>query len=213
MRKIITISREFGSGGRELGKRLAEALGMAYYDREIVTALAEKSGLAEEYIENVSERGIPRYYPITYARTFTRLPAFSEPHMKVLNEQNRLLLELAGKSDCVIVGRCADVILREYQPLKLFVYASPESKMQRCRLREEEGRHYTDRELKRRMAQIDSGRARYRELTDGNKWGEKSGYHLCINTTELEIKSLVGAVCEFASCYFDEKKQGMRENH
>lgn len=201
MRRIITISREFGSGGRELGKRLAEALGMAYYDREIVTALAEKSGLAEEYIESVSERGVPRYYPITYARTLTMPPSFSEPHIKVLNEQGRLIEELAGKSDCVIVGRCADVLLREYRPLNLFVYASLESKMQRCRLREEKD-HYTDRELKRRMAQIDSGRARYRELIDGNKWGDKSLYHLCINTTGLEIKALLPAVREFVACYF-----------
>lgn len=206
MRKIITISREFGSGGRELGKRLAESLGMAYYDREIITVLAEKSGLAEEYIESVSERGVPRYYPITYARTLTMLPTFSEPHIKVLQEQNRLLQELAGKSDCVIVGRCADVILREYQPLNLFVYASLESKMQRCRLREEKD-HYTDRELKRRMAQIDSGRARYRELIDGSRWGDKSIYHLCINTTGLEIKALIPAVREFAACYFDGKKK------
>lgn len=207
MRRIITISREFGSGGRELGKRLAESLGMAYYDREIVTALAQKSGLAEEYIESVSEQGVPRYYPITYARTLTMLPTFSEPHIKVLQEQNRLLQELAGKSDCVIVGRCADVILREYQPLNLFVYASLESKMQRCRLREEKDTHYSDKELKRRMAQIDSGRARYRNLIDGNRWGDKSIYHLCINTTGLEIKALLPAVREFAAYYFDGKKK------
>lgn len=211
MRRIITISREFGSGGRELGKRLAESLGMAYYDREIVAELAENSGLAKEYIENISERGIPRYYPITYARTLTMLPAFSEPHMKVLNEQNRLLRKLAEKSDCVIVGRCADVILQEYQPLNLFVYASLESKMQRCRFREEKDSHYTDRELKRRMAQIDSGRARYRELIDGNKWGDKSGYHLCINTTGMEIKSLLPTVREFAACYFDKKRRSREE--
>lgn len=207
MRRIITISREFGSGGRELGKRLAESLGIAYYDREIVAALAEKSGLAEEYIEHISEQGVSRYYPITYARTLTMLPTFSESHIKVLNEQNRLLQEFAQKSDCVIVGRCADVILKEYQPLKIFVYASLESKMLRCRSREEKDVHYSDKELKRRMAQIDGGRARYRELMDGNKWGDKSIYHLCMNTTGMEIKSLLPAVREFTACYFDSKKQ------
>ncbi len=204
MRKIITVSREFGSGGRELGKRLAEALGVAYYDREIITAVAEKSGLAESYIERVSERGAPRYYPITYARTLTTTPAFSGQHLEVLREQSKLLHELAGRSDCVIVGRCADSILREYRPLNLFVYASMESKVRRCRMREEAGERFTDRELKRRMAQIDSGRARYWELVGGSKWGDKSGYHLCINTTGLEIKSLIPAVQAFAACYFDE---------
>lgn len=203
MRKIITVSREFGSGGRELGKRLADALGIAYYDREIITAVAEKSGLAESYIEQVSERGVPMYYPITYARTLTVVPAFSGQHIKVLHEQSRLLHELAGKSDCVIVGRCADCILREYHPLNLFVYASLESKVRRCRAREEAGEHFTDKELKRRMAQIDSGRARYRELIGGSKWGDKAAYHLCINTTGLEIKPLIPAVREFAACYFE----------
>ena len=135
------------------------------------------------------------------------LPTFSESHIKVLNEQNRLLQEFAQKSDCVIVGRCADVILKEYQPLKLFVYASLESKMLRCRSRGEKDVHYSDKELKRRMAQIDSGRARYRELMDGNKWGDKSIYHLCMNTTGMEIKSLLPAVQEFTACYFDSKKQ------
>ena len=115
------------------------------------------------------------------------LPAFAESHIKVLNEQNQLLQELAEKSDCVIVGRCADIILREYQPFNIFVYAT----------------HYTDKELKRRMAQIDSERSRYRELIDGSRWGDKSAYHLCINTTGLEIKSLIPAAGAFAACYFD----------
>ena len=131
------------------------------------------------------------------------LPAFAESHIKVLNEQNQLLQELAEKSDCVIVGRCADIILREYQPFNIFVYANLDSKMQRCRLREEKGTHYTDKELKRRMAQIDSERSRYRELIDGSRWGDKSAYHLCINTTGLEIKSLIPAARAFAACYCD----------
>lgn len=205
MRRIITISREFGSGGRELGKRLAEELKIAYYDREIVEAIAQESGLAEEYIEHISERGVSGYYPITYARTLTMMPLFSEPQIKVLSEQNKIIRELAEKSDCVIVGRCADIILREYQPLNIFVYANQECKLNRCRMREENGEHYTDKELKRRMLQIDKGRSRYRELTDGSKWGDKSQYNLCVNTTDLEIKSLIPAMREFSSCFFSGK--------
>ena len=203
MRKIITISREFGSGGRELGKRLAEALGMAYYDREIVTALAERSGLAEQYIEHISERGVSWYYPITYSRTLTVPPSFSQLHLDVLSQQNRLLRELAEKSDCVMVGRCADIILQEYHPLNLFVYASLESKLARCRQRETLEEHFTDRELRRKMAQIDRGRARHRKVVDGSRWGDKTAYHLCVNTTGLEIKSLVPSMREFAACFFE----------
>ena len=101
------------------------------------------------------------------------------------------------------MGRCADILLREYRPLSLFVYADLESKVRRCRSREKPDEHFTDKELKRRMAQIDSGRARHRELIDGSRWGDKREYHLCVNTTDLEIKALIPAVRAFAACYFE----------
>ena len=107
--RIITVSREFGSGGREVGKRLAEKLGIAYYDREIITAVAQRSGLAEEYIASVSERGVDTYYPITFGHTFAYASALIDPQVEVMAEQNKLLRSLSEKGDCVIVGRCADV--------------------------------------------------------------------------------------------------------
>ena len=73
--RIITVSREFGSGGREVGKRLAERMGIAYYDREIITAVAQRSGLAEEYIASISERGVSAYSPITFGLTFAHTSA------------------------------------------------------------------------------------------------------------------------------------------
>lgn len=202
MHKIITISREFGSGGRELGKRLAEALGVAYYDREIITAIAQESGLAEQYVAHISERGMPAYYPITYGRTFSCRAAAPSAQMQVLAEQHKIIRALAEKSDCVIVGRCADVILEAHRPLNLFVYADPDSKLARCRSRQPADEPISDRALARRIAEIDRARARYRALLTDTKWGDKACYHLCLNTTGFAVKALIPTALSFASCYF-----------
>ena len=134
MSKIITINRQFGSGGRELGKRLAEELGYAYYDNEIITQIAGRSGLAEDYVSSIVEKKPIVYYPITIGRTFlAHTPAPVDFNTQIYSEQHNIIKELASKSDCVIIGRCADYILSEHDPFKLFVYADMPSRMERCR--------------------------------------------------------------------------------
>lgn len=202
--RIITISREFGSGGREVGKRLAERLGVAYYDREIITAVAEKSGLAEEYIASISERGVDTYYPITFGHTFAYSSGLIDPQMEVMAEQNKLLKELARKGDCVIVGRCADVVLREEDPFNLFVYADLESKLKRCRARQSaDEKALSDNDLKRRMAKVDKGRARYRSLLTDTRWGDKAAYHLCVNTSGWDMHALVDTLAPTVRAWFE----------
>ena len=122
MHRIITIGREFGSGGREIGKRLAEKLGYAYYDKEIVSAIADRSQLAEDYVNQVVENRIQTYYPITIASTLTGAPEDSvyAINRSIFAAQAEILEELAQKSDCVIVGRCADHILSEYHPFRIY---------------------------------------------------------------------------------------------
>ena len=203
--RIITVSREFGSGGREVGKRLAERMGIAYYDREIITAVAQRSGLAEEYIASISERGVSAYYPITFGHTFAHTSAMLDPHMEVMTEQTKLLKSLAQKGDCVIVGRCADVVLRAEEPFNLFVYADQASKLKRCRARQsEDEKKLTDAELKRRMAKVDKERARYRALLT-DRWGDVQGYHLCVNTSGWDMHTLVDALVPLAEAYFVKK--------
>lgn len=203
--KIITISREFGSGGRELGKRLAEALGVAYYDREIITAVAQRSGLAEEYIASISERGVDTYYPITFGHTFSYSTGLIDPQVEVMAEQNKLLKSLAEKGDCVIVGRCADVVLRDCKPFNLFVYADLPSKLARCRARQsQEERNLSDNELKRRMAKVDKDRARYRALLTDSRWGDKSAYQLCVNTTGWDMPDLVGLLAPLVHAWLQQ---------
>ena len=202
--RIITISREFGSGGRELGKRLADALGFAYYDREIVSSIAEKCNLDEGYVENVLRKGLTINVPITFGHTFYFYSdPTSENELKVLNTQQQIIKELALRGDCVMVGRSSGIILEKYNPLRLFVYADMEWKVKRCRERASAEEHLTDRELEKKIRQIAAGRARHQKLLTDRKWGAPEGYDLCINTTDLEIKKIIPGLKEMALCWFE----------
>ena len=196
MSRIITVNREFGSGGRELGKRLAENLGVAYYDKEVIRAISERSSLAESYVEQVVERHIVSYYPITVASTFAYVPpdAAGQVNRSIYAAQADVVREMAEKSDCVIVGRCADYILRELGPLNIFVYADMPSKIARCRARGGEGSELSDRELQKQIQNIDRHRARYYGTYTGHVWGDRLGYDLCVNTTNADLKRLAKAI-------------------
>lgn len=195
MNKIVTVSREFGSGGRELGRRLAEELGVAYYDQEIITEIAKRTSLSEQYVQSITERKPIVSYPIHVGRSFYRSvnPVLQHNH-DIFSEQRRLILELAEKSDCVIVGRCADCILAEQKPFRFFVYADMESRIKRCRERAPEREHFSDRELRQHIREIDRNRAQYYEYYTENKWGDKRNYDLCINTTFTSVKEIAAAL-------------------
>ncbi len=192
MNKIITIGREFGSGGRELGRRLARELGFDYYDKEILTAIAEHTSLSEEFVKEVVEGRPRQLYPITVNRSFMYLD--TQPIQQagaVFHAQQEIIRELAGKSDCVIVGRCADYILREQKPFRIFVYADMQSRIERCRARAEAGEKLTDKEYKQQITKMDKARASYYSFYTDLKWGDKLNYELCVNTTNQDIPTLV----------------------
>lgn len=201
---IITISREFGSGGRELGKRLADALDLPCYDHEIIEMVAQKAGLDEDYVAQVSEQDMRAFYPSTIAhRLMAPHPVMQQP-VSVAVAEHDLLKKLASAGDCVIVGRCADVVLREAQPMNIFVYADQPSKLARCQARAKAGEQLTERDLLRKMKQVDKGRAAYRELFTGSPWGKKEAYHLCINTSGKAIKALVPGLAAYVRLWFGE---------
>ena len=189
MSRIITIGREFGSGGRELGKRLAELLGIAYYDNEIVSEIVKQSNLAEEYVNQILEKKIIRYFPITVSHTLSS-PDYShfDVENRVYSAKIKVIKEMAEKGDCVIVGRCADFVLAEKNPLRIFVYADMDKKIERCRLKNEEDSNLSDKALKQKIVKVDKGRARYYEFFTGNRWGDKKNYDICVNTSNLPIK-------------------------
>lgn len=197
MSKIITIGREFGSGGREFGRRLAEELGIEYYDKEIITEISKHTQLSEEYIHQIVECTPHRLYPITIGQSMSFVEDYSFTQAQtVYQAQATILNELADKSDCVIVGRCADYILRDYKPFNIFVYADTESRMARCKARASESEAFTDKQLLRKIKTIDKNRARYYSFYTGQKWGDKSNYDLCINTTDTVIKDIVPIVAK-----------------
>lgn len=192
MNKIITVGREFGSGGRELGKRLADLLHIAYYDKEIVTEIAKKTSLAESYVHQVMEHNPTIYYPITIGHSFyPMVNPIMDLNNSIYVEQSRIIKEMADKSDCVIVGRCADYILRERKPMRLFVYADMQFKMDRCRKKAPSDEEpLSDKELKQHITSIDKNRSKYYQFFTGQKWGERINYDFCINTTNLSIKEV-----------------------
>ena len=193
MSRIITIGREFGSGGREIGKRLSDELGIAYYDNEIISQIADRTKLAEGYVQHVMENGPSTLYPITIGRSFYMgVDPIMEQNNAIYREQSRLIQEFAEKSDCVIVGRSADYILREKHPFRLFVYAEMEHKMERCKKRAPESEHFTDKELKRHILDVDKRRARYYQFFTGQTWGDRLNYDLCINTSNYDINRMHG---------------------
>lgn len=194
--KIITISREFGSGGRELGKRLADFTGYDYYDSEILAAVAEKCGMDANYVETALSNHSWQDHAITFRSTL-RSPAYLQSSaIHLLLEQKKVLREIAalGK-DCIIVGRNADVILEDCRPFNVFVCADMS---RRCLERSPEDEDLTEKELIRKIRQIDKSRARTRELIGGPAWGQRDAYHLTVNTTGWDIRELVPAVADFA---------------
>ena len=197
MNRIITIGREFGSGGREFGRRLSETLGFAYYDQEIVREISKRTSMSEQYIQAIIEHRPSFSFPIHIGRSFypSVNPAF-EQTMAIYHEQARIITEVAAKSDCVIVGRCADYILKEYQPFRIFIYADMESKIKRCREKRPEEEKLSDKELRQKISDIDKKRAKYYEFYTGHSWGDKLNFDLCINTTQTSIKEIVPVIAK-----------------
>ena len=186
---IVTVGREFGSGGRELGRRLSEDLGIAYYDRQIITEIAKRTSLSEEYVHQIIEHKPYMPFPITIGRSFYPLTdPVVEQTLSVYNEQHNIIREMAEKSDCVIVGRCADRILKDMNPLRIFVYSDMPSRLQRCREKAPEHEHMSDSALRRHILKIDKERAKYYAFYTGRKWGDWLNYDLCINTAKITPK-------------------------
>lgn len=198
MKKIITVGREFGSGGRELGRRLAEKMGFAYYDQEIITEIANRTELSEQYVQNIIEKKPVISFPIHIGRSFYAMaaPAVLQGQ-KLYQEQCRILRELSEKADCVIVGRCADYILEEKKPFRIFVYAEMESKMARCRQKGQEHERMTDKELYQHILEVDKQRAQYYNFYTDRKWGDRRNYDMCINTTYSDIGEIAAAMAQF----------------
>lgn len=205
MNKIITISREFGSGGREIGKRLADELGYAYYDSEIINLLVKETGLSREYINNISEKGIYPY-AFQFAKSFSTYSKLQSNQTNILVTQTNIIKEIAKKGNCIIVGRGADVILNDYNTMNLFVYANMDSKVKRCIEKASKEENLTRKEIEQKIKKIDKNRQKFHEVLSSKTWGAKENYDLCINTTNINIKDIIKPLSEYIKKYFKEEK-------
>ena len=172
---IITISREYGSGGRSIGRKLADELQIPFYDKEIIALTAQKSGFSEEVIAQ-AEQNKPQSFLYGLYMTSQALPVNDQ----VFIVQTRLIREISEKGPCVIVGRCANYVLREHKDcLHVFIHAPVEDRVRRATevygVREKNPESLVRREDKRRAAY-------YSHFTQ-EKWGHAQSYHMAINSS------------------------------
>ena len=186
--RVITISREFGSGGRTIGKKVAEKLGIPCYDSEIIQKITEETGYAPEYVTEAGEYASGSFLSSAFSNR-----TFGPTNEDILwNHQYRVITELAEKGPCVIVGRCADYILRDKADcLKVFIHADMAFRAKRI------VEVYGEREQspEERLRDKDKRRAAYHRFYTNMKWGHAQNYHLTLDSGVLGIDKCVEIIC------------------
>ena len=185
--RIITIGREFGSGGRTIGKEVAKKLGIPCYDNEILIRMAEESGFTVDYVKNESEYATPSIWTgsgYVTEHTFS-LPSNQDQLWAI---QHKIITELGEKERCVIVGRCADTILEDTADLlKVFIHADFDKRAKR--IVEKYGE--TEVPTEKRLREKDKRRALYYQFYTDRKWGSIDNYHVILDSGVLGIEKCV----------------------
>lgn len=194
MDKVITISREFGSGGRELGVKLADKLGIHFYDKELISMAADDINIAEDAFQHYDEH-IVVHDPLD--RQFYH--AFSEVYQIPMSDQifvaqSNVIRRLASHGPCIIVGRCADMILTD--SLNLFIYAKMKDRIKRMLELESEAES-DGKEMERRIREVDRKRKEYYQYYTGNTWGRAQNYHLCLDSGPVGVEGCLRAVLAY----------------
>ena len=196
---VITIGRQFGSGGRSIGQKLAEKLGISFYDKELISLAAKESGINPEVFENVDEKAANSLLYSLSMGMYSFGSGFSVMGDLPVNDklyllQHKLIKEIAERESCVIVGRCADYVLRENPNcVNLFIYANIE-------FRKEEAvkRHGIDAARAEHIInKTDKSRANYYSFYSGQKWGMVENYDLCIDSSKLSEESIVDLIVQY----------------
>ena len=184
---IITISREYGSGGRYVGRLIADILGIKLYDKDFVEKLAEETGLSEEYIESTEQKR--NVLDMLNNGYYAGLNNADELFIK----ESELIEEVAEKESCVIIGRCADFILKDRENvIKVFVYSSEEDKIKRATEIYGMNKAKAQKEIKR----IDKVRANHYKYYTERTWGNHANYDICINSDTLGVEKSAEMICE-----------------
>jgi len=192
---VITISREYASGGRDIGTKLAEELNIDYYDKEIIQMVSEKSGLSADFLEKSDEKiSSTFFHNLQYSAYsgFDTLAYYDTPVPdKVFIAQSEIIRGLALRSDCIIVGRCADYILREDPGiLRVFIRADMDDRIRRA----VNVYGLSEQKIAENIKKIDKSRANYYKFYTSMRWGESEHYDLVINTSFSGIDGAVETI-------------------
>ena len=181
---VVTITREFGSGGRTIAKKLAEELGYDYYDYELVQKIAQESGFAEGFIEEFGEEVSTGGFFSFFGNNWGALNINDQLYFA----ERKVILELEEKGNCIIVGRCADYILKDRKDtLNVFIYADMEWKKDRIVNLYGE----TDVDIEKRILEKDKRRKAYYKYYTDRKWNRAANYHISLESSELGIDTCV----------------------
>ena len=210
MRSIITISREYGSGGRLIGKLVAESLGYDFYDKEIIDMAAQESGLSPDFIKKTEQNLSSGFlYNLllgsSYSGTANGAPSINGTQMlpladQVFNAERKVILDLAKKGNCVIVGRCADYILNTSDEidskslLNVFIYGNLEEKLKRI----EDLYKEPEQAAKKTIQQIDKRRANHYNTFTEATWGDRKNYDIMIHSSTAGIEETARLISEIA---------------
>ncbi len=200
---VITIARSYGSGGRTLGKMLAEELGIKYYDRELLRLASDKSGINEslfgEADEKVKVSSLFRIAKKEYSGEV--IPPDSDDFVSndnLFNYQAKVIRELAAEEPCIIIGRCADFVLKENKNvIRLYCYAPLDD----CIAREKKLSDLSERECIKKIQRIDKHRAEYYKYYTGKDWNDSRNYDLCLNTASMEYEDLIKVVKTYIDAF------------
>lgn len=186
MNKIITISREFGSGGKYIGEQVADKLEIPFYDKSIIEKIAKETGLVEEYIERFSEYA-PRKNIFAYSFV-ARDSNGKSIEDYIMSIQRKVILDIAKEGPCVIVGRSADYILKDdYDVINVFIYGEKNEKLKRIM----DLKKLDERSALKLMEETDKKRSiNYKYYTD-NKWGDRKNYTAMLNSTQIGVDKCV----------------------
>ena len=196
MSKVISISREFGSGGREIGYRLAKKLGIPFYDKEIISMAAEDSNISEE-IFHANDEVIGHKERIDYQ--YAVIDPFSSTYEVPVSDQlfviqSRIIKKMASLGPCVIIGRCSDVIVED--SFSVFICSSLKKRVERLLSLEQT---VDVKKMEARIRTIDQKRRDYYQYYSGNEWGKPKNYDLCLNSGRLGIQKCVDIVSSMVS--------------
>lgn len=195
---IITIGRQFGSGGKELGKKLSEKLGYKFYDEELVDMAAKNSNMSASVLQEADEKASKS---LLYSIATGMDSRFFNPYYelpindKLFIEQSNIIKKLAHDGNCVIVGRCADYVLEsaEIPSVDLFIYASLEHRIERISQKYDLSRD----KAKDKIKKVEKGRKAYYNYYSNKEWGAMQNYDLCISTSDISIDDAVDVVIAF----------------